>query len=297
MNFQQFIDEFKQLKLRYPRFPNHSIRNENADWGDYLVSCKNAYFSFDTSYSRDIIYLFDSYKAVDSCDGDYVIESEKCYQCIDVYKVYNSTYLNYCARMYDSHFCWDCGDSNNLFGCTHLKFKKYCIFNKQYSPEEYEKQVKELLKKPAEENLKSLHKLTQNYPVTTTNVTHCENCDFGNHIHYSKNLYLCFDAARSEDASYLYDAAHVKNSYDLTQCFYCDFCYECVDSAHLNNCSYLKDCEYLADSMYCETCSNSNHLFGCVSLDKQEYCILNKKYSKEEYEKKLKELVDSIKEV
>ncbi len=42
---------------------------------------------------------------------------------------------------------------------------------------------------------------------------------------------------------------------------------------------------------YCDTCrSGVNDLFGCISVQKKQYCILNKQYSKEEY----KSLVDKI---
>jgi hypothetical protein len=293
MDFQQFQEEFNKLKQEFPLPPNKSSKVENTDYGDYLYDVKNAYFTFDTSFSKDLIYIFDSFKAVNCCDGDYVIESENCYECIDVLKAYNCTYLNYCGRIYDSHFCWDCGDSNNLFGCTHLSFKKFCIFNKQYTEEEYYKKVKELLKRTPEENLRELKDLAMTYPVTVTNNNHSENSDYGNHIDYSRNMYLCFDCAHSEDCGYCYDAHHNNFCYDLTQSFHNQFCYECVDIAQSSNCFFVNKCGSMSDSSFCEECRNSNHLFGCYGLDKQEYCILNKKYSKEDYEKNVKEIMDS----
>jgi len=50
--------------------------------------------------------------------------------------------------MMGTFLCWyddsvfysiECFNSKNLFGCAGLKNKQYCIFNKQYSKEEYEK--------------------------------------------------------------------------------------------------------------------------------------------------------------
>ncbi|MEA3399064.1 MAG: hypothetical protein U9R00_00960 [Patescibacteria group bacterium] len=61
-----------------------------------------------------------------------------------------------------SHLCWYCRDvvyadechnSSNLFGCCGLKKKEYCIFNKQYSKEEYlelKKKIIEHMKKTGE---------------------------------------------------------------------------------------------------------------------------------------------------
>lgn len=296
MRFKDFLESFKNLKKRFPVPPSHSLRCENAALGDFLFDCKNAFYSFDTASSQDIVYIFDSYKATNCVDGDYVIESENCYECVDVFKAYNSTYLNYCARIYDSHFCYDCNDSNNLFGCVYLNHKEYCIFNRQYTKEEYEKKMKKLLQRSPEENLAEMRKLMMRFPVTTSLVTHSENCDYGNHVHYSKNLYLCFDSAHSEDSAYLYDAHYDKNCFDLTQVFHSENCYQCISSARLNNCIFMNDCADMYDSGFCENCSNSHHLFGCSALKDAEYCILNKQYSKEEYEKEIQEIMKSFRE-
>ncbi len=296
MNYKQFLQAFNNLKMKYPVPPTHSLRCENAELGDYLFSVKNGYFSFDTSYSENIIYIFDSFKAVNCYDGDYVVESENCYECVDVFRVYNCAYLNYCARIYDSYFCYDCNDSHHLFGCAYLNHKEYCIFNRQYSKKEYEKKVAELLKRLPEENLAEMKKLLEHFPVTSTLVSHSENCEYTNHVHYSRNLYLCFDAAHCENSAYLYDAAHDKNCFDLYQTFKSELSYECVDCSRLYNCFFMKDCEGVSDSGFCENCYDSHHLFGCVNLRNEEYCILNKKYSKEEYEKRVKEILDSFRE-
>lgn len=295
MSFQQFIDEFNRLKNKFPRSLNHNTLCENSDFGDYLARCKNSFYSFDNADSQDNIYVFDSYKVTNSADCDYIVECEKCYEGVDLLKTYNSTYMRYCARIYDSHFCYDCNDSNKLFGCAYLNFKQYCIFNRQYTKEDYEKKVTELLKKSPEENLNQMKKIMMKFPVSITHISHSENCDYGNHIHYSKNLYLCFDSAHSEDSGYLYDSHYNKYCYDLTQSFHCEFCYECVNSDKLNNCYYMNDCSHIFDSGFCENCTNSNHLFGCFGLIKQDYCILNKKYSKEEYVKIIKEIIESYK--
>ena len=296
MNFQQLQERFKEIKKRYPAKPNENILCENSEHGNYLARCKNSYYSFDTADSNDIVYIFDSFMSKYCVDGDYVIESELCYECIDVLKAYNSTYLNYCGRVSDSHFCWDCGDSSYLFGCVHVKYKEYCVFNKQYSKEEYFIKIAELLKRQPEENLKDMWNLAKKYPITTTYITHSENSEYNNHVDYCNNMYLCFDCAHSEDCAYSSDSHHNKGCFDMNQTFHSQSCYECVYSAHLNNCHHMEDCGNVFDSAFCSNCADSNHLFGCSGISGQEYCILNKQYSKEEYEKQVKEIMNSYKE-
>ncbi len=45
----------------------------------------------------------------------------------------------------DSQYCLNCFTSSNLFGCVSLRNAQYCIFNKQYSKEEYEVLVPEII--------------------------------------------------------------------------------------------------------------------------------------------------------
>lgn len=294
MNYLQFLDEFRNLNQRYPVLSTHVLRSENCDLGDYLASCHNAIYSFDDAQCKDILYLCDSFKAVNCYDGDYVVESENCYECVDIVKSYNCTFLNYCTRMVDSNFCHYCDDSDHLFGCVYLKYKKFCIFNRQYSEDEYNRKVQELLQRPAEQNIIEMEQLSKQFPVTVTHVNNSENCDYGNQIFYSRNLYLCFDCAHSEEGGYQYDAHYNKSCYDLTQTFHCEYCYECVDCARLNNCSFMVNCEDMFDSAFCENCANSHHLFGCCSLDKKQFCILNRQYSETEYKEKIKKIIDSF---
>lgn len=295
MTFQEFIEAYKKLRLSIPRWPDHKLQAENVDWGDYVYYTKNAFFCFEDAYCEDIIFLFDSYKAKDCYDGDYIIQSEGCYDSVDTLECFNCTYLIFCERLYDSHFCWDCRDSNNLFGCIHLQYKEYCVFNRQYTKEEYLKKVEELKKRPYEENLADMRKLALQFPVTTTIMARCENSDYCNQVFNSENLYLCFDSAHSEDSAYLYDAHHNKYCFDMTQSHWSEFCYENTDCDHLNSCYDMRDCDHMSDSAFSEYCSNSNHLFGCIALKNQQYCILNKQYTSEEYDKQVQEIMASLK--
>lgn len=43
--------------------------------------------------------------------------------------------------------------------------------------------------------------------------------------------------------------------------------------------------------MYSNWADNSSNIFGCIALRNKKYCILNKQYSKQEYE----ELIPKIK--
>jgi hypothetical protein len=45
---------------------------------------------------------------------------------------------------------------------------------------------------------------------------------------------------------------------------------------------------------YSSFCVVTKHLFGCIGLKKKEYCILNKQYTKEEYEKLVPKIIEHM---
>jgi hypothetical protein len=69
-----------------------------------------------------------------------------------IYEAIN-TWINWCCDIFcivcwwssDMIYCDHCFFSSNCFGCIWLRNKQYCIFNKQYSKEEYEIQVPKII--------------------------------------------------------------------------------------------------------------------------------------------------------
>jgi len=56
--------------------------------------------------------------------------------------VYNSKFITDCwPNIRNVEYSLHCNSSSDLFGCAGLKKKQYCILNKQYTKEEYEKLV------------------------------------------------------------------------------------------------------------------------------------------------------------
>jgi len=48
---------------------------------------------------------------------------------------------------------------------------------------------------------------------------------------------------------------------------------------------------------YCNDIQNSSNLFGCIGLRNQHYCILNKQYTKEEYEALVSKIIQHMNEM
>lgn len=290
MTFEEFISEYNLLKDKLPKPPTYSQGNEDSDFTTYTYRSANCSYCFDCVECKNCTFCFDCVRCSDCYDCDYCVECELSSSSVDSFRIYNSSYMDYCARVYDSHFCWHCDDSHNLFGCAHLKNKQYCIFNKQYTKEEYTQKVQKLQNLTPEENLKKLEGIKNMFPLGPTHVTSSENSIYGNHVHHSKNCYMCFDSVYSEDCGYLYDCAYCKESYDLTYCFKAELSYGCQDSAKIYNCDFVDWSSDCFDSSYLTNCQDCHNCFGCVAIAHKKYCILNKQYSEEEYKKIIKEI-------
>jgi len=51
-----------------------------------------------------------------------------------------------------------------------------------------------------------------------------------------------------------------------------------------------------SDLAYCDNCYSCKDCIGCVGLNKKRYCILNRQYSKEEYETLAATIIKQLRE-
>jgi len=57
-----------------------------------------------------------------------------------------------------------------------------------------------------------------------------------------------------------------------------------------NNTAEITYCTYCTDCTDCNYCHHCEDCFMCTWLHNKRYCILNKQYTKEEYEAKMQEI-------
>ncbi|MBI4225436.1 MAG: hypothetical protein HY617_03840 [Candidatus Sungbacteria bacterium] len=123
-----------ELAMRYPHKSYHG-RNTLHSVGDYIHDIKNSFAVFHASEAENLRYCQDTNYSKDSIDCTeawvelgYENEGVTAQSSIGVTKsvqVLNSFYSELCTNSHD------------LFGCVGLKKAEYCIFNKQYTKEEY----------------------------------------------------------------------------------------------------------------------------------------------------------------
>ena len=122
----------------------------------------------------------------------------------------------------------------------------------------------------------------------------------GDYIYQSKNTHHAFTVEKTEDCKYCHFLRYVKSgttsAYDYTIFgVSAELIYECAwCGLEISNLKF-SFWNYGSQTLqYCFGCHNSKNLFGCIGLRKKEYCILNKQYTKEEYEKLVPKIIEHM---
>ena len=186
----------------------------------------------------------------------------------------------------DLYFCFDLKACKNCIGCAGLRNAEYCIFNRKYSKEDYEKWKKENmnLRNPAHiVNIKvRLEELMLQVPHKYMVGEKAEDVT-GNYIYESKNTHYAFDVKKCEDCSYVAQVVDMKDCYDNNYTEENETCYEYMGSYRNNRVLFSTLNHATSDCFYTHFCVSSQNCFGCVALKHKQFCILNKQYGEAEY--------------
>jgi hypothetical protein len=291
---QSFFRNFDQLQSHVPRANLIGSNNQNCDFATGIGDSKNCYLVNSSEYAEDCMYAKLLQRCKDIMDSSYIYDSELLYECFNVANCFDSKYLQNCKNCNDSWFCKNCIGCNNCFGCVNLKNKEYHFLNKKLSKEQYQQKIAELQlqKRSSLEGMRNnFIKFSKKFPHKYAEILNCENCT-GDFMHDSKNCHDCYDLEKSEDCWMVWVGGGNKDVYDCSNIYVkAELCLETLGTINVFNCNF---CLYVFNSndlWYCEQCFSCKNCFGCVGLRNKEYCILNKQYSPEEYEKKVAEII------
>jgi len=292
---RSFMEQFGELSKRVPHFALMNTQCTLCEYANMAVGSKNCYLVFGCVDNEDCAYGHITWNSRDSLDTLYAFKCESCYECTDCLGSNKLLYSEECESCADSVGLFDCRSCTNCIGCVGLVGKTYHIFNQPVTHEEYKKFIEEHpLSEPETVDfiLKKREELRKIVPQRSFFGSH-NVAVTGNHIYYAKNVRDSFDVKSGEDSRYCYTVRKGVASYDCGFSPDIEECYQALTciGARLIGSHILYDCN---DVYYSDHCFGSHHLFGCFGLRQKSYCILNKQYTKEEYEMlvpKLKELM------
>ncbi|MDA1209365.1 MAG: hypothetical protein O2904_05035 [bacterium] len=295
---RSFFGQWGELRDKVPHWGVAISNCENSDYCNYCTDEKNCYLDIAAEGNEDCYFDLFVKNSKNCVDCTFVYASELCYECIQCYNSYacrNSMYLDNCS---DCTFCFDMKGCKDCVLSVNLRNKQYCLLNAQYTKEEYEKKVAEL-NLSSHASLQNVQKIWKNMRIDKGTYRdmynlNCENA-MGNNIKNSKNCYHCFNATDCEDCQYLYDVLNAKDCMDMNYSLYDpESSYEIMSTVGTKFCAFVMSGPYNSNSYYCQQLKSCKNCFGCHGLKNKEYCILNKQYTKEEYEELLPKIIEHM---
>ena len=287
---KSFFEQFKKLYASIPKVSlGHYPPNYNVDYSNFVRGSKNIYLSYSVSVGAEDIYYSYSTDASKNCfDCSILNKSENCYESVEGNQNYNSYFLSHSHDCLDSAFLFDCANCQKCFMSSNLRNGKYIFYNQQLSKEEYEERLKNI-DLGSIKNLESVKKeffnLIKKSIHKFANITKAIDCT-GDDINNSKNAHHCFNAYDMENCKYVIRAYSIKNGMDMMNSPTGELHYESFVTGLESSKVIFSMFGYndLREIFYSSDVQNSSYLFGCAGLRNQHYCILNKQYTKEEFE-------------
>ncbi len=296
-----FLNQFAELWNKVPKVGLMHERSVNSEYVNISADNKNCYMLVESSNNEGCTHCYWIQECKDCVDTSFASKTELSYESDDCYNSYRLFWSKGCHDSHDGYFLLDCRGCSNCVGCVNLFNKQYHIFNKPVSKEDYEKFLEEA-RFDTWTGLEAFKKKFEDFAMTEPRrfaQVYNSPGSSGNYIEDAKNCKSCFHCYDSEDSKY---GVHIwRNAKDCVDADTAGRSAELVynsinagiDVSHYVATAVCWSSSFMDYSFYCFNCTNC---FGCTGLRKQNYCILNKQYSPEEYGTLRKEIIAKMRE-
>lgn len=284
---QAFFPQFKKLQLQVPRLALLNFSAENSDYCNSTVGNKNCYLIFGGDHNEDCMFGSLSMHNQEVVDSDVSNQNKICYMmsdctnCYECHFSFDSKNCNSCFFISDCNSCHDC------ILCTNLNNAQYCINNEQLSKDEYSKQKAILINgnySTQQKLLERFKELRAKRVVKFAHTVSSENSS-GDYLKSCHNCFNCYDSSDSQDLSNVVFATKAKDCHNSSMLGdQTELSYDVISTSNCYNSHHSFGVLNSYNVDYSDLVLDSHDLFGCVCLKKKEYCILNKAYSKSDFE-------------
>lgn len=295
-----FFEQWRELFSVVPHPAVFNGKTVNSPYSNYIGEFKDAYLVSASWTGENVTYANRTHTCKDCMDMYLSSDCERSYGNVGSVKLYKTFFARDSENCSDSFFLYDCKNCTSCIGCVNLRNRSYCIFNQQYSKEEYQQKLKELKL----DTWTGLNAAREKFDALQTraihkfaNILNSQNCT-GDVISNSSNCENCFGMFHeARDSKHTMNAGY--NAHELYDCYgigdSAELFYEMYDSGVQGvRCLFGATVWSSSDTQYSFNCHNCKDCFGCIGLRKKQYCILNKQYSKEEYEELLPKIIEHM---
>jgi hypothetical protein len=238
-------------------------------------------------------------KICQNCKNDFTIEPED-FNYYEKIKVPAPTWCPECRMIRRISFvniwslywrnCDKCGERTMSIYSPHDPIKVFC--NKCWWADDWDGTEYATEYDPARPFLEQVKELALQTPhaALETLYTSLKNSDYSNALAWCKDCYQIFWADYCEGVFFSSFLNNLKFSMDCIRGYYSELCYESIGFTKNYRTFFSDECDACVDVWFSRNCYSCTNCIGCVNLRGASNCIFNVKYSKEEYEEKVKEL-------
>jgi len=296
---------FEQLNNLFHRVPKNTTYlstsdgpNINSDYANMAGGLKNCYMVFNGGVGKELMYCRGVRHSNETNDCYFAEYIERCYESVNVLKSNGLIFGRNTFDSMDSVFTLNCSGLNNCFGCVNLKNKSYHFFNEPLPREEYFEKISDITGSYSkmQKFQKKFDEFSLKFPRRENNNLKTIN-SIGDFLLECRNVKNSFEAMHAENSKNLFSTRNAKDSNGtigygyksemLLECVAVGYSSRVVGSCTINDSSEI---------FYSFALKNCHNCFGCDGLKNSSYCILNKQYSKAEYDQIKKHIIDELTE-
>lgn len=288
-----FFDQFHDLLLAVPRRGlQQGVTNENCDYTTYGGGNKNCYLTASCMYCEDTYFSTRCGMVKDSADCFICVNGELLYECIYCIQCYHLLYSKDCYGCSDSLLLDHCHNCKHCIACKNLRNKEYFIYNKSVTPEEYAAYESRLLAGAIEEERQRFDAWKLTLPCLYAHLTRAEDVT-GDYIDSAKHCFVSFGLqAGAEDCRYCqFCGLQFRDAVDCVMAGPGELLYEVAGVGPGQRSAFVSFAVEINEVYYCDDLSHCTSCFGCTGLQNKSYCIFNKQYIKDAYERLVPEII------
>lgn len=291
---RSFFEQFHELQGSVPHMSIMVSHCENCEYAPYSFQSKDCYMSVSTVDAENILYSYQAIHSKNLVDCALMYSSEQCYESIYGVNLHSCYWTSNCQDANYLYLCDDCEWCDHCIACSWLHQVSYHILNQAVSKEVFEQEKTKILLNKASYEEKYHQLSSQRCDEYNIN---CENC-VGNHLQNCKNAYHCFEAEHLEDCAYSFPLPQgARDCSDTNYSPNTERVYESFSGCNDSHSGFILFSWDVKRSWYVDECYYSQDLFGCVGLRNKQYCIFNKQYTREEYEKRVPRIIEHMQSV
>lgn len=297
---KNFFAQFDELQQVVPRIALQVENMANSDYSNQALECKNCYLVISALGNEDSMFSYRLLYSRNVLDSFAITKCEIVYQGLMGRESSNIFFSRGFADSHELYFCEEPRGSQYCFMSANLRRGSYVFRGERLTKEEYKKRFKDVDFGSHE----ATGKLKEEFAAMAEKAIHPHGTfknvvnTTGNAIVNAKNCRYCFHGSNIENCHYCFLVDDAKDCMDMNNGGHgMELVYEMntVGAAAFNS-KFCSDAwPDVINLTYCDSCrSRARNLFGCISLRAKEYCILNKQYTKEEYEALIPKIIEQM---